>query len=136
MKNRLIWVISLLMFATIFRAQTIAFLSSVEAFGGPAPDAWFGPWASDAVLGLLVPVMIFILWKGRGPRAWGALLVYNALGVFDYSHGLVTQYFSPMPIEMASPTMVYLGIGVFLAMQLIALALLFRRDVATHFWRR
>ncbi|MEM9059307.1 MAG: hypothetical protein AAGD13_02495 [Pseudomonadota bacterium] len=127
------WIITLLMAATIFKAQTILFLSSVEAFGGPAANAWFGPWLSDAIIGVLVPAMIYVLWKGRGPRAWGALIVYNSLGAFDYSQGLLTQYFDPMPAEMASPTTVYLGIGVFMVLQLIAIWLLFRRGVMAHF---
>lgn len=38
-----------------------------------------------------------------------------------------------MPTEMASAMTVYLGIGVFMACQLIALVLLFRNDVIAHF---
>lgn len=127
------WMITLLMAVTIFRAQTVLFVSSVEAFGGPASNAWFGPWVSDAILGFLVPVMIFVLWKVRSPRAWGALVVYNSLGAFDYSHGLITQYFHPMPVEMAAPATVYLGIGVFMAFQLVAIGLLFRKAVVRDF---
>ncbi|MEM6634691.1 MAG: hypothetical protein AAF667_02255 [Pseudomonadota bacterium] len=133
MSRQVKWWIAMLMGATIFRAQTVLFLSSIESFGGPAPDAWFGPWLSDAILGFLVPVMVYVFWTGRGIRVWGALVVYNSLGAFDYSHGLLTQVFHPMPVEMAAPMTVFLGIGVFMICQLIALSLLFRRDVARHF---
>lgn len=133
MTKPLKWTITLLMAATVFRAQTLLFLPSLEAFGGPADNAWFGPWISDAIIGFLVPVMIFVLWRFRSPRAWGALVVYNGLGAFDYAHGLITQYFHPMPAEMASPLTVYLGIGVFLVFQLAALTLLFRKQVAADF---
>lgn len=127
------WAIALLMGATVFRAQTVLFLSSVEFMGGPAPDAWFGPWVSDAILGVLVPLMVYAFWARRGVRVWGALVIYNALGAFDYSHGLITQMLHPMPVEMASPTTVYAGIGVFLVFQLVALTLLFRGSVINHF---
>jgi hypothetical protein len=40
---------------------------------------------------------------------------------------------SPMPVEMASAVTVYLGIGFFMAAQLAALGLLFRRDVIADF---
>lgn len=127
------WAIALLMSATIFRAQTILFLPTVEMFGGIAPDAWFAPWLSDAILGLMVPALVTLFWRGRGIAVWGALVIYNALGAFDYATGLATQWTSPMPTEMASATTVYLGIGVFMACQLIALALLFRDEVIAHF---
>ncbi|MEM9531991.1 MAG: hypothetical protein AAGA23_13855 [Pseudomonadota bacterium] len=121
------------MTATVFRAQTVLFLSSVETFGGPAPDAWFGPWLSDSVLGFLVPAMVYLFWTGRGVQVWGVLVVYNALGVFDYGQGLLTQVFHPMPATMASPLTVYVGIGLFMIVQFIALGLLFRREVADYF---
>ncbi|MBO6503194.1 MAG: hypothetical protein JJ850_15705 [Kordiimonadaceae bacterium] len=133
MPIKLKWVIAILMGATVFRAQTILFLSSVETFGGPAPDAWFGPWLSDAILGFLVPVMVFLFWRSRSVKIWGALVVYNGIGAFDYSQGLITQVLSPMPAEMASPTSVYAGIAVFLVMQLVVLVLLFSRTVVRHF---
>lgn len=125
--------IALLMGATVFRAQTVFFLSSVETFGGPAPDAWFGPWLSDAILGFLVPVMVFLFWRARSAKVWGALVVYNGIGAFDYSQGLITQVLSPMPAEMASSASVYAGIGVFMVMQLVVLVLLFQGSVVSYF---
>jgi hypothetical protein len=127
------WAIALLMAATLFRVQTVLFLPTVEMFGGSAPDGWFGPWLSDAILGFLLPVMLFLFWTRSGIRVWGVLVGYNAVGAFDYSQGLITQYVSPMPAEMASPATVYGGIGIFVVLQLIALWLLFRRDVVAHF---
>lgn len=125
-----------LMGLTVFRAQTVLFLSQVQMFGGPAPDAWLPPWFSDALLGFLMPIMVFLLLKRTGPGIWGALLIYNALGAFDYMHGLATQWISPMPTEMADPLSVYLGIGVFLSCQLTVLVMLFRSDVIEHFVRQ
>ncbi len=127
------WTIAILIGATVFRAQTVLFVPTVEMFGGIAPNGWFGPWLSDAILGCLVPVMVFIFLTQRGIRVWGALVLYNAVGAFDYLQGLITQFISPMPAEMASATTVYAGIGVFMTLQLIALGLLFRRDVIRHF---
>lgn len=133
MTRRIKGTIALLMGATLFRAQTVLFLPTVEMLGGIAPNGWFGPWLSDAVLGFLVPVMVFVFLTRRGTRVWGALVLYNAVGAFDYSQGLITQYVSPMPAEMASPATVYAAIGVFVTAQLIALGLLFRLDVVEHF---
>ncbi|NCP65034.1 MAG: hypothetical protein GW763_15895 [Paraglaciecola sp.] len=133
MPNQVKFAIALLMSVTIFRAQTVLFLSSVEMFGGIAPDAWFAPWFSDALLGFLVPLMVYLFWQKRSTKIWGALIIYNAVGAFDYATGLATQFTAPMPVEMASAMTVYLGIGVFMLCQLIALVLLFRTDVIAYF---
>lgn len=127
------WAITLLMGATIFRVQTILFLPQVEMFGGIAPNGWFGPWLSDTIIGLILPVMIYLFWTRRSLAVWAVLVAYNAVGAFDYSLGLITQLVSPMPVEMASAVTVYLGIGVFMVFQLTALGLLFRRDVIAGF---
>ncbi len=129
------WAITLLMGATIFRAQTILFLPQVQVFGGIAPDGWFGPWLSDTIIGLAVPVMLYVFWTRRSVAVWGALVAYNAVGAFDYSQGLITQIISPMPVEMASAATVYLGIGLFMLAQIGALGLLLRRDVIAEFSR-
>ena len=127
------WAITLLMGATIFRVQTILFLPQVEMFGGIAPDGWFGPWLSDTIIGLILPVMIYLFWTRRSIAVWGVLVAYNAVGAFDYSQGLIVQLISPMPVEMAAAVTVYLGIGLFMVFQLTALGLLFRRDVIAGF---
>ena len=135
MTRKMRWAIAILMGVTIFRAQTLLFLPTVQMYGGPSPDAWFAPWLSDAILGFMLPVMLWLLWARRGVRVWGALVVYNAVGAFDYSSGLATQWHAPMPAEMASAGTVYGGIGFFIMCQLIALTLLFRSDVVDHFSR-
>jgi hypothetical protein len=127
------WAVTLLMGATVFRVQTILFLPQVEMFGGIAPDGWFGPWLSDTIIGLILPVMIYLFWTRRSLRVWAVLVAYNAVGAFDYSQGLITQLISPMPVEMATPVTVYLGIGLFMLFQLMAIGLLFRRDVIAAF---
>lgn len=133
MKPATRWAIATLMGITIFRAQTILFLPQVQMFGGAAPDGWFGPWLSDTIIGFAVPMMLYLFWTRRGMAVWGALVAYNAVGAFDYSQGLITQMISPMPVEMASAATVYVGIGLFMFAQIVALGLLFSREVITEF---
>ena len=133
MTSAIKWAITLLMGATIFRAQTILFLPELQMFGGIAPDGWFGPWLSDTIIGFALPVMLYLFWTRRSVAIWGALVAYNAVGAFDYSQGLITQMISPMPVEMASAATVYVGIGFFMGFQLVALGLLFRRNVIAEF---
>lgn len=127
------WAIAALMGATIFRAQTVLFLPELEMYGGTAPNGWFGPWLGDAILGFILPVMLYLFWTRRSPAIWGVLVGYNAVCAFDYFQGLVAQFVDPMPVEMASAATVYVGIGLFMACQLGALGMLFRRDVIAAF---
>lgn len=99
----------------------------------PLLGEWFGPWLNDAILGFNLPVMLFLFWSRRIMKTWGALVVYNAVGAFDYSQGLITQFVSPMPASMASAATVYGGISLFMVAQLVAPALLFRSSVVAHF---
>lgn len=127
------WGIATLMGVTMFRTQTVLFLPEVAMFGGPASDVWFVPWLSDALLGMLVPLAVYLFWTRRGVRSWGALVAYNAIGAFDYVNGLGAQAIAPMPEDMASAATVYGGISVFLVAQLTTLGLLLRTDVIHHF---
>lgn len=132
----LVKLIAVLMTLTIFRAQTILFLPNLEMYGGVAPNGWFGPWLSDFLIGLLVPVAVFLAIKRTGTSVWGFLVLYNALGAFDYTQGLITQWISPLPVSIASEVTVYLGIYLFLICQIVALWLLFRQEVIGHFCGR
>lgn len=132
-RPRVLRVIAVLIALTLFRAQTLLLVPKLSLFGGNAPDAWWVPWISDAIFGMLVPVIVFVLLRGKTIRSWGALVVYNALGAFDYGTGLATQWQHPLPDELASSTAVYVGIGLFMLFQLLAFALLWRGDVIRHF---
>ncbi|MEQ8589700.1 MAG: hypothetical protein RIB70_08050 [Roseitalea porphyridii] len=70
MSHAVKWAITLLMGATIFRAQTILFLPQVQMFGGIAPDGWFGPWLSDTIIGFSLPVMLYLFWTRHGVAVW------------------------------------------------------------------
>ena len=126
-----VW-ITILMLLTITRFSVVFRLPSLEMFDGTSPDAWFAPWVSDTILGLLVPVMAYLAWNRRGVVVWGALIGYNAVGAFDYVHGLATQWIHPL--DNAAVT--YGSISFFLALQLTVIALLFRPDVITHLTSR
>jgi len=89
--------IALLMGATIFRAQTVLFLPQLQMFGGTAPDGWFGPWLSDAIIGFALPLVLYLFWTRRSLAIWGLVVAYNAVGAFDYSQGLITQAIDPVP---------------------------------------
>ncbi|MEO0661037.1 MAG: hypothetical protein AAFZ87_05830 [Planctomycetota bacterium] len=118
---------------TLPRAQTLFLLPELRMFGGEAPDAWLAPWASDAVLGVLVPVAVFAVLRKRGPRWWAALLIYCAVGAFDYSHGLLAQFTDPLPSSVAPSWLVYAGITFGMTSQLASLALLLLRAGREHF---
>lgn len=125
--------IAVLMLLTITRLQAISFISSLEMFGGISPDAWFAPWVSDGILGVLLPIMVYFTLRGSGIKLWGILVFYNAVGAFDYANGLATQWTAPLPSAIASSALVYSALSVTISLQLLALLLLFRNNVIHHF---
>ena len=127
--------IAILLGLTFMRAFMGIQLPSLEMYGGVNPDAWFAPWISDTILGLLVPYMIYLVIKKDGMKVWGILVAYNAIGAFDYAHGLLTEWTDPLIPNglMGTPELTYGSIGFSFLIQLIVLYLLFKRSVMTYF---
>jgi hypothetical protein len=66
-------------------------------------------------------------------EVWCALIVYNALGAFDYSHGLATQMHYPQMTE-GSVVAVITAIGLGMIFNLIVVILMMLRgDIMRHF---
>ncbi len=82
--------------------------------------------------------MIYLVLKQKGISVWGILVAYNAIGAFDYAHGLITEWTDPLIPNgiMGTPGLTYGAIGFSLIVQLIVLYLLFRPSVISHFTSR
>lgn len=132
---KVIYIIVAITALTVLRAQTLFFFSTLKMNGGNNPDAWLAPWVTDSILGLLIPIVIYYLLKGKGAKTWALLIMYSALGAFDYATGIATQYIHPMSIETASPTLVYSSLFITLIIQSIAVFLLFKKSAINHFFK-
>lgn len=126
-------IIAILSLLTVSRAMALLFLPTLDMLGGTSPNEWLGPWVTDGILGLLLPVVIYFILKGKGIKTWALLIMYSTLGAFDYATGLVTQWLHPLPTETASSSTVYVSLIATLILQTIAVFLFFRRDVINHF---
>lgn len=126
-------IIAILTALTITRVMALTFLPTLKIFGGTSPDEWLAPWVTDGILGLLLPVVIYFILKGKGLKIWALLIVYSALGAFDYATGLITQWFYPLPVETASPSVVLISLCTTLLIQVMVVILFFRNNVINHF---
>ena len=124
---------TIMMVLTFSRASVATYFPHLEMYGGVDANAWFAPWASDTILGLLVPVMIYLLWRKTGAKVWAGFIVYNALGAFDYSHGLATQWHYPQMTEGSVSAVIYTAIGLGMIFNLTVALMMFRGDVMRHF---
>lgn len=129
----IISVIAVLTGLTITRAQAILFLPTLEMYGGSSPDAWLAPWVTDSILGLLLPVVIYFLLKRKGIKTWAMLILYSAIGAFDYANGLATQWLHPLPQETAGTALVFSALTATLTFQTMAIFLLFREKTIKYF---
>jgi multisubunit Na+/H+ antiporter MnhC subunit len=127
--------IAILMGLTFMRALTITMIPTLEMYGGENPNAWFGPWISDTILGLLIPIIIYLLLKKRGVKIWGMLLMYNAIGAFDFMHGLITEWTDPLIPNgiFGTPALTYGSVSFSLVVQIIVIVLLFNSKIISYF---
>ncbi len=128
-------IIAILTGLTISRMMALTFLPTLNMLGGTSPNEWLGPWVTDGILGLLLPVVIYFILKGKGIKTWALLIVYSVLGAFDYATGLVTQWLHPLPFETASPSVVFISLWSTLLFQVVVIILFFRNDVIHHFYK-
>lgn len=116
------------------RAMTLAFIGRAgDGRAGDPPAAWLMPLLGDAAVGLLAPVVAYLLWKRPAPASWLAAVVWGVVAVFDAVAAFVVETSVPWPeffmLEVFGRSMFFLAIG----MHLVALALLATKDVMRHF---
>ena len=119
----------------MMRATMAFLLPDLEMFGGNNPDAWFAPMISDIVIGALVPLMIYLTMFKTGIKVWGTLLIYNAIGIFDYAHGLMTQWTDPLVPNgiVGTPALTFGAVAFSMLVQIFVLILLFQPKIINHF---
>ena len=81
--------------------------------------------------GLVASLTASLALRGDGVRSRGLLIACNAVGAFDYAHGLLTQRLAPTVTQSAVLTSG--SIGVSLCVQLVVVGLLHRSDVVGSF---
>src|SRR5262245_41677281 len=100
-----------------------------------AQGAWFFPASADVFFGITAPLVAFALWRRIGLGIWTIGIVWLALSFFDYVDGLATAItFGPPTAEMGSGPAIVWFLG-WLAVNVIALALLARNGVRSYFLR-
>ena len=73
-----LWVFVGFLIPTLSRLMMVIQLipkgNTVQMCGGPNPNGWLGPWVTDTILGLLVPVMIVLSLTVTGVPMFGVAL--------------------------------------------------------------
>ena len=116
------------------RAMTVAFVARAGDGGpGDPPAAWLMPLVGDAGVGVLAPVIAFLLWRVRRPSTWLAALVWGAIAVFDAGAAFLIEWSSPWPEFFMLDLFGRWMFAAAVVLHLVVLALLARRDVRRHF---
>jgi hypothetical protein len=111
--------IAIMTLLTVSRTMVVTFFPHLEMYGGIDANAWFAPWVSDTILGLLSPFVAYAIWRKTGTKLWALLIAYSFLGAFDYAHGLGVQWHYPQVTEGAISVVIYGAIGFGLIMNLL-----------------
>lgn len=134
-RPRILTLIAVMTLLTVNRTMVVTFFPHLQMYGGIDANAWFAPWVSDTILGLLSPFAAYAIWRKTGTRLWALLIAYSFLGAFDYAHGLGVQWHYPQVTEGAVSAVIFGAIGFGLIMNLGAGLLLLRSDVMHYFTR-
>jgi hypothetical protein len=134
-RPRILALIAVMTLLTMSRTMVVTFFPHLEMYGGIDANAWFAPWVSETILGLLSPFLAYSIWRKTGTTLWALLIAYSFLGAWDYAHGLAVQWHYPQVTEGGISAVIYGAIGFGLIMNLCAGLLLLRTDVMRHFTR-
>jgi hypothetical protein len=65
-RPRILTLIAIMTLLTVNRTMVVSFFPHVQMFGGIDANAWFAPWVSDTILGLLSPFAAYAIWRKTG----------------------------------------------------------------------
>jgi hypothetical protein len=132
-RPRILSLIAIMTLLTVSRTMVVTFFPHLQMYGGIDANAWFVPWVSDTILGLLSPFAAYAIWRKSGATLWALLVTYSFMGAFDYAHGLGVQWHYPRVTEGAVSAVIYSAISFGLIMNLGSALLLLRSDVRRYF---
>lgn len=121
-----------------YRIAGLPFLGGTEAFGGSAmASAWVVPLGQDALIGLTAPLVVYLIATRPRVATYAIAAAWLWWGIADFVVGLVigSQY-PPMESPFGPHTpeaMLDIWLYANLAIEVVALVLLGRKDVRDYF---
>jgi hypothetical protein len=115
------------------RMMTLAFLHRVgRGEAGDPPAAWLMPLIGDAVIGVTALGVAWLIWRGRGPSVWAAIIAWNVAGLWDALSAYVVSRSVPWPeffmIQTFGASMFFFASAMHLVLIWLALSPTLRAD--------
>jgi hypothetical protein len=127
-------VIVVLVLIQAYRVAALGVAQDALAVGGS--QAWFFPGLADFAFGMTAPFVGLILYQLPGLGVWVGGLVWLSLSLFDFVDGFATNLVvGPPPGVGASPSDAAIVLLIWIAVDVVALALLCRPVVRAHYLR-
>ncbi len=80
------------------RMMTLAYLHRAgRGEAGDPPAAWLMPLIGDAVIGVTALAVAWLVWRGRGPMVWAAIIAWNVAGLWDALSAYIVSVSVPWP---------------------------------------
>jgi hypothetical protein len=111
------------------RLSAVGLAQSVLA--GSDPTAWLFPASVDVFIGLTAPFVAFIVWRRTGLGVWVTAIVWFALSISDHLDGATAALAGPVPVN--TPSWIAAGFLFLTALDVIALVLLTRGRMKSHY---
>jgi hypothetical protein len=107
-----------------------------DALTATGSSAWFVPGLADFAFGMTAPFVGLLLYQLRGLGVWAGGLVWLSLSLFDFADGFATNLaVGPPPGLGASASDAAVVLLIWIAVDIVALALLCRPVVRAHYLR-
>ena len=128
-------IIAIAVLALIQVIRVMAFQLAQDVLAGRESIAWLYPAYVDMFIGITAPFVAFAIWRRPGLAVWTIAIVWFTISIVDHM-GAVTVVLNvtgPFPLPGGSQSGVVMSLLVGVVLEGMALALLTRRKVRSHY---
>jgi len=118
----------------VVRLSAISLAQSILSAANPV--AWLFPAYLDVFIGITAPFVAFAIWRRTGLAVWVSAIVFFSLSIADHLDAVTNALAGPLPNNtpgFSTPAATATGLLVASALDVIALALLTRGRMRSHY---
>ena len=117
-----LWVVIVLSALMVYRVTTLMW---IPLLGDTIPEFWIVAFTGDAFVGITALIVAALLWRSRGLAVWTIAIIWQVIGLKDYTVGMQLQFIEPFDPSMSNTmAMIFFGGGI--AVHLVCIYLLVR----------
>jgi hypothetical protein len=120
-------VIGVAAWAAFQTIRLVGFPLAQAALAGRASPAWLYPAVTDVAVGLVAPIVAFVVWRMKGLGVWVFAIVFFAISIVDHLDAVTAALATPIPaapLLSPSPVATAIELVVISAIDAVAIVVL------------